>query len=91
MILSPYIESLDVSLTAVIPDERSSSFGYCVGEGSDMFSISDWNNPGINIASFDESNITDFMQTKDGHVTGIIIIHICDGLEVKTDEQYKAG
>jgi type II secretory pathway pseudopilin PulG len=83
--------SLGETVGVVLANENETALGYCIGENSDLFSISDWENPGLIIASFDESNITDYMEVKDGHVTGFIIIHICDGLEVKNQEAFDAG
>lgn len=74
-----------------VPNESKTSVGYCVGEDSDLFYICNYENPSLVYASFNESNITDFMEVKDGRLTGFIIIHICDGLEIKTQEQYEAG
>lgn len=84
-------ESLGPDAGIKVADERQAQVGYCIGDGSDLFTLCDWQNESTIIASFDESNFTDYMETKDGHVTGIVIIHICEGLEIKTDEQYKAG
>ena len=83
--------SLGETVGVVLANENETALGYCVGEESDLFTISDWENPGLIIASFDEGNITDYMEVKDGHVTGFIIIHICDGLEVKNQEAFDAG
>ena len=78
-------------ITNILKNEHEVSFGYNIGEESDLFTISDWNNGGTVIASFDENNITDFMEVKDGHVTGKIFIHICNGLEIKNQDEYDAG
>lgn len=83
--------SLGESVSIQIPNENKSSVGYCIGEDSDLFYICDFDNPAMVFASFTDTNIADFMEVKDGRLTGFIIIHICDGLEIKNQEQYEAG
>jgi hypothetical protein len=79
------------NITNTLGNGQKTSFGYNIGEESDLFTITDWNNGGTVIASFDENNITDFMEVKDGHVTGKIFIHICNGLEIKNQDEFDAG
>lgn len=82
-------ESLGPSVSITVPNENKTAVGYCIGEGDTLFSIVDFDDPSKTLATFTQSSLIDYMEEKDGSRTGFIIIHICDGLEIKTQAEYE--
>ena len=77
----------------VIPNETCSQLGYQVGSSAELFKLVDYNDNSITFGSgsFTKESIEKFMEKVNGNKTGIIIIHICDGLELKSQEEYEEG
>ena len=59
-------------------------------EAEVVLRVCNWEDESIVYYTFNDVNLANFMEIKDGKVTGNVIIHICDGLQFKTQAEYEA-
>ena len=74
----------------VIANETFAQIGYQVGSSANMFQLADFNDNSQVFVTLSDENIEKFKEKIDGKATGVINIHICDGLEIKSQEEYES-
>ena len=79
--------SLKYKANVPIGDEDTVIIGVCRGYTDQIFSFNDWRNENV-MKTFTISDLDKYMEKEDGKATGYISIHVCEGLEIKTNEEY---
>lgn len=75
----------------VIANENFAQMGYKVGDAPDLFRLVDYDDNSVVFGTFSEDNIEKYMEVIDGKRTGFISIHICDGLEIKSQSEFEGS
>ncbi|MBP1538276.1 MAG: type II secretion system protein [Ruminococcus sp.] len=73
-----------------VANDDKNEIGYAAGDDSELFRVCNWEDESVVYYTFNEVNLANFMEIKDGKVTGNVIIHICDGLQFKNQAEYEA-
>ena len=81
-------ENLITDPSVVIANENFAQMGYKVGDAPDLFRLVDYDDSSVVFGTFSEDNIEKYMEVIDGKRTGFISIHICDGLEIKSQSEF---